>query len=37
MFAAMTGIVVPVPSLVARSTSSRDPTSDRDGTMKTSS
>ena len=31
------GIVVPVPSEVDRSTDMRDPTADRDGTMKTSS
>ena len=37
MLAAMTGIVVPLPSAVARSTSSREATSDRDGTMNTSS
>ncbi len=36
MFATTTGIVVPVPSSVARSTSKRLVTSERDGTMKTS-
>ena len=36
MFATTTGIVVPEPSDVARSTSIRDWTSDRPGTMKTS-
>ena len=37
MFATRTGIVVPVPSNVARSTASRDSTAERRGTMKTSS
>ncbi len=37
MFAATIGMVVPLPSAVLRSTSSREATSDRDGTMKTSS
>ncbi len=36
MFATTTGIVVPMPSGVDRSTSSRDGTADRLGTMKTS-
>jgi hypothetical protein len=36
MFAATSGIVVPVPSAVVRSTSSRDPTWDRFGTRNTS-
>lgn len=37
MFATTTGMVVPVPSLVDRSTSKREATSLRLGTMKTSS
>ena len=37
MFATTSGIVVPVPSTVARSTSSRLVTDERFGTMKTSS
>ena len=36
MLAATTGIVVPLPSRVVRSTSSREPTEERPGTMKTS-
>ena len=36
MFATTSGMVVPVPSVVARSTSSREPTSERLGAMKTS-
>ena len=36
MFAATIGMVAPLPSLVARSTSSRDPTAERPGTMNTS-
>jgi hypothetical protein len=36
MFAVTSGIVAPLPSLVARSTSSRDATADRPGTMNTS-
>jgi hypothetical protein len=36
MFATTTGIVVPVPSSPARSTSSREATPDREGTRKTS-
>ena len=36
MLATTSGIVVPVPSAVARSTSSRDATAERRGTMKTS-
>ena len=36
MFAATMGIVAPLPSRVPRSTSSRDPTADRPGTMNTS-
>jgi len=37
MFATTSGIVVPVPSKLARSTSYREETDDRRGTMKTSS
>ena len=37
MFATTSGIVVPEPSAVARSTSKRDATSERVGIMKTSS
>src|ERR1700737_2249723 len=37
MLATTTGMVVPEPSWVARSTSNRDATSERFGTMKTSS
>ncbi len=36
MFATTIGMVVPVPSAVARSTSNRDATSERDGTRNTS-
>ena len=36
MLAVTIGIVAPLPSVVARSTSSREPTADRPGTMKTS-
>jgi hypothetical protein len=36
MFATTTGIVVPLPSWVARLTSSRDATADRPGTRNTS-
>ena len=36
MLATTTGIVVPVPSPVVRSTSNRETTSERDGTRKTS-
>ena len=36
MFATTIGTVVPVPSAVARSTSKRDATCERDGTRKTS-
>ncbi len=36
MLATTSGIVVPTPSLVDRSTSWREPTEDRRGTMKTS-
>ena len=36
MFATTTGMVVPLPSLVARLTSSRDSTDDRQGTRNTS-
>ena len=36
MLATTIGIVVPTPSGVVRSTSSRDPTDERAGTMKTS-
>ena len=36
MLATTTGIVVPLPSLVARLTSSREPTADRFGVRKTS-
>jgi hypothetical protein len=36
MFATTTGMVVPLPSLVARLTSSRDSTDDRHGTRNTS-
>jgi hypothetical protein len=36
MFATTTGMVVPLPSPVARLTSSRDSTDDRQGTRKTS-
>ena len=36
MLAATIGMVAPLPSRVARSTSSRDATADRPGTMKTS-
>jgi hypothetical protein len=36
MFAATMGIVVPLPSAVARSTSNRDATADRFGTRNTS-
>ena len=36
MLAAMIGMVAPLPSRVARSTSSREPTEERPGTMKTS-
>ena len=36
MFAVTIGMVAPLPSVVARSTSSREPTPDRLGTMKTS-
>jgi hypothetical protein len=36
MFATTRGIVVPVPSTLARSTSKRDVTSEREGTRKTS-
>ena len=36
MLAATSGIVAPLPSRVARSTSSREPTAERAGTMKTS-
>ena len=36
MLAATSGMVAPVPSLVARSTSSREATEDRPGTMNTS-
>jgi hypothetical protein len=36
MFAATSGMVVPVPSAVVRSTSSRDPACDRLGTRNTS-
>jgi len=36
MLATTTGIVVPLPSLVARSTSSLDATVEADGTRKTS-
>ena len=36
MFATTSGIVVPMPSGVRRSTSSRDVTAERDGTRKTS-
>ncbi|MBB3727099.1 hypothetical protein FHR33_002959 [Nonomuraea dietziae] len=36
MFATTMGSVVPVPSLVDRSTASREPIEDRDGTMNTS-
>ena len=37
MLATTSGIVVPVPSAVDRSTDIREPTEDRDGTMNTSS
>ena len=37
MFATTIGIVAPLPSVVARSTSKRERTSERAGTMKTSS
>ena len=36
MLAVTMGMVAPLPSVVARSTSSREPTADRPGTMKTS-
>jgi hypothetical protein len=36
MFAVTSGIVAPLPSVVDRSTSSREPIEDRLGTMKTS-
>ena len=36
MLAVTIGMVAPLPSVVARSTSSREPTADRPGTMKTS-
>ena len=36
MLAATTGMVAPLPSRAVRSTSSRDPTADRPGTMNTS-
>jgi hypothetical protein len=36
MLETTSGIVVPVPSVVDRSTSSREPTSERTGAMKTS-
>ena len=36
MLATTSGMVVPVPSAVDRSTSSREPTSERAGAMKTS-
>lgn len=36
MLATTMGIVVPVPSFVERSTPSREPTEERDGTMNTS-
>ena len=37
MLATTTGSVVPIPSVVVKSTSRRDPTDDRFGTMNTSS
>jgi hypothetical protein len=36
MFAVTIGIVAPLPSAVARSTSSLEPTADKPGTMNTS-